>query len=169
MSITRSIVIAAAAALLAVPSAAVAVGPPADPGGDHRPAGTPTPPASPSTDHPTKTSNPGVAHQTSDAGSATPASETPGPDAPAATKAKAYGKRCQGQSKKHVAGEKGTAFSRCVTAMAKVASGDETSPRAACAALSHKHVAGGEKGTPFSRCVTAARKLADQPAQPAGA
>jgi hypothetical protein len=28
--------------------------------------------------------------------------------------AKAYGKYCQGESKKHVKGEKGTAFSRCV-------------------------------------------------------
>ena len=34
--------------------------------------------------------------------------------------AKAYGKYCQGESKKHVAGETGTAFSRCVKAAAKL-------------------------------------------------
>jgi hypothetical protein len=34
--------------------------------------------------------------------------------------AKAYGKYCQGESKKHVKGEKGTAFSRCVKAAAKL-------------------------------------------------
>ena len=34
--------------------------------------------------------------------------------------AKAYGKYCQGESKEHVKGEKGTAFSRCVKAAAKL-------------------------------------------------
>ncbi len=34
--------------------------------------------------------------------------------------AKAYGKRCQGQSKKHVKGEKGTPFSRCVKGVAQM-------------------------------------------------
>ena len=34
--------------------------------------------------------------------------------------AKAYGKYCQGESKKHVKGEKGTEYSRCVTAVAKL-------------------------------------------------
>ena len=32
--------------------------------------------------------------------------------------ANAYGKRCQNASKHHVKGQKGTAFSRCVTAAA---------------------------------------------------
>jgi hypothetical protein len=82
----------------------------------------------------------------------------PGPSAPASTKAKAYGKNCQGFSKKHVAGQKGTPFSQCVTAMAKATHG--TSPKAACKTLSKKHVKG-EKGTPFSRCVVAAAKLKD--------
>ncbi len=86
----------------------------------------------------------------------------PGPKAGKASKAKAYGKYCMGQSKKHVKGEKGTAFSRCVTAMAKV-SRDETkkgqsAPRRACKDLSKKH-AKGEKGTAFSRCVVNAQKL----------
>ena len=80
------------------------------------------------------------------------------PGTPPAANAKAYGKLCQGESKKHVAGEKGTPFSQCVTAMAKVASGQTDSPKQACKGLSKKHVAG-EKGTPFSRCVAAAAKL----------
>ena len=72
------------------------------------------------------------------------------------SQAKAYGRYCQNQSKQHVAGQKGTPFSQCVTAMAKAAHGK--APKSACAALSKKHVAG-EKGTPFSRCVVAAAQL----------
>jgi hypothetical protein len=86
------------------------------------------------------------------------ASDPPGPKAPLPAKAKAYGHYCQNQSKKHVAGQKGTPFSQCVTAMAKLASGQTNSPKAACSALSKKHVAG-EKGTPYSRCVAAGAKL----------
>ena len=84
----------------------------------------------------------------------------PGPSASSETKAKAYGKNCQGQSKKHVAGQKGTPFSRCVTAMAKVATG-KANPTTACKTLSSKHVAG-QKGTPYSRCVVAAAQLHKQ-------
>jgi hypothetical protein len=83
---------------------------------------------------------------------------TPGPAAPAATKAKAYGRYCAKQSRRHVAGQKGTPFSQCVTAMAKLAKGTTKSPVRACKALSRKHVAG-TRGTPFSRCVVAAAKL----------
>jgi hypothetical protein len=150
MSIARSIVAVLAAALLAVPPAAIAVGRPPVPGNGHRPAGTPAP----SADTP--------------AASTPRAAGTPGPGAPASAKAKAYGKLCQGESKKHVAGAKGTAFSRCVTAMAKAASGEAKTARDACAGLSHKHTAGGH-GTPFSRCVVAAAKVVDRPAAPAGA
>jgi hypothetical protein len=82
----------------------------------------------------------------------------PGPNASLPAKAKAYGRYCQNQSKRHVAGQKGTPFSQCVTAMAKLASGQTSSPRRACVALSKKHVAGGT-GTPFSRCVVAGAKL----------
>jgi hypothetical protein len=85
-------------------------------------------------------------------------SGTPGPDASAAAKAKAYGVHCQGESKKHVAGQKGTPFSQCVTAMAKLATGTTTSPKLACKSLSHKRVAG-QKGTPYSQCIKAAAKL----------
>ncbi len=83
---------------------------------------------------------------------------TPGPSAGLPAQAKAYGKYCQGESKKHVDGQKGTPFSLCVTAMAKLANGSTDSPQAACKAESKKHVKG-EKGTPFSRCVSAAAKL----------
>jgi hypothetical protein len=115
-------------------------------------AGDP-PPGSPSGDHSQANSHPAVTQ--------TPTAQTPpGPSASAETKAKAYGKNCQGQSKKHVAGQKGTPFSQCVTAMARVAT-THTNPTTACKALSKKHVAG-QKGTPYSRCVVAAAKLHEQ-------
>ncbi len=89
---------------------------------------------------------------------------TPGPGAPLPEKAKAYGRYCQGESKKHVAGQPGTDFSRCVTAMAKAANHPSMSPGQACKGESKKHVKG-EKGTAFSRCVTAAAKLRHDQAQ----
>jgi hypothetical protein len=82
----------------------------------------------------------------------------PGPKAGLPAQAKAYGRYCQGKSKKHVKGEKGTEFSRCVRAMAKAATNEDLSPGQACKGLSKKHVKGG-KGTEFSRCVKAAAKL----------
>jgi hypothetical protein len=85
-------------------------------------------------------------------------SVTPGPSATLPAKAKAYGFYCQGESKKHIDGQKGTPFSQCVTAMAKLANGSTDNPSKACAGESKKHVKG-EKGTPFSRCVSAAAKL----------
>jgi hypothetical protein len=84
--------------------------------------------------------------------------EHPGPEASLPAKAKAYGRYCKGQSKKHVQGQEGTPFSQCVTAMAKLANGQVGSPKQACKALSKRHVAG-EPGTPFSRCVKGAKKL----------
>jgi hypothetical protein len=93
-----------------------------------------------------------------------PAHPTPGPKSPLPEKAKAYGVYCRGFSKKHVKGEKGTPFSRCVTAMAKAASSEGTTPREACQGFSKKHVAG-EKGTPFSRCVAAAARVKKAQAQ----
>lgn len=84
--------------------------------------------------------------------------ETPGPGASLPEKAKAYGVYCKSESRKHVKGEKGTAFSRCVTAMAKAAKDDRVSARQACKGLSKKHVKG-EKGTAFSRCVKAAAQM----------
>ena len=71
----------------------------------------------------------------------------------------AYGFYCQGQSKKHVKGQKGTPFSQCVHAMKQLANGTETNPAKACAGLSKKHIPHGSKGTPFSRCVVAGAHL----------
>jgi hypothetical protein len=95
---------------------------------------------------------------TQNAATKKPGSTEPGPNASPAAKGKAYGRYCQGQSKTHVAGQKGTPFSQCVTAMAKLANGNTTSPTTACSTMSKKHVAG-QKGTPFSRCVSAGAKL----------
>jgi hypothetical protein len=129
----RIAVTIAALALAAVPALAVATQP-ANPGNGngHGPTYTPAP------------ENPGH--------------ETPPPGAGLPEKAKAYGVYCQGESKKHVAGQKGTPFSQCVTAMAKAANNAQLSPGRACKGMSHKRVKG-EKGTPFSRCVKAAAKL----------
>jgi hypothetical protein len=70
----------------------------------------------------------------------------------------AYGVHCKGFSKKHVKGEKGTPFSRCVKAMARADKNDKLKPKKACKGLSKKHVKG-QKGTPFSRCVKAVAKM----------
>jgi hypothetical protein len=70
-----------------------------------------------------------------------------------APKGKAYGYYCRGESKKHVKGEKGTAFSRCVKRMRLADSHENMKPKKACKGLSKKHVKGGEKGTEFSRCI----------------
>lgn len=86
------------------------------------------------------------------------ADPTPGPKASLPEKAKAYGRYCKEESREHVKGEKGTAFSRCVTRMAQAANHERMKARKACRGLSKKHVKG-EKGTEFSRCVTAAAKL----------
>lgn len=80
-----------------------------------------------------------------------------------ASKAKAYGRFCQDESKKHVAGTPGTPFSKCVTDMAKLANGSATKPAKACAGESKKHVAG-QPGTPYSVCVSGGRKLLNQQA-----
>ena len=73
-------------------------------------------------------------------------------------KGRAYGRYCRGQSKKHVKGKKGTPFSRCVKAMARLDDGDVRNPAKACKGLSKKHVKG-KKGTPFSRCVSSGARL----------
>jgi hypothetical protein len=108
-------------------------------------------------------SNPGSSHVPTGATGATGTTGATGPGnshrpSNLPTNAKAYGFYCQKESKKHVAGQKGTPFSQCVTAMAKLAHGDTNNPAKACAKESKKHVAG-QKGTPFSQCVSAAAKL----------
>jgi hypothetical protein len=95
---------------------------------------------------------------------------TPGPSASLPAQAKAYGKFCQGQSKKRsdaAPGTKGTPFSQCVVAMAKLATGRTDSPREACKALSKSRsdAPEGMKGTPFSQCVVGGAKLLRQKAQ----
>jgi hypothetical protein len=101
--------------------------------------------------------NQGTTHPENQGKSHFPAT-TPGPSAGLPAKAKAYGFYCQGESKKHVDGQKGTPFSQCVTAMAKLANGNTDNPSKACAGESKKRVEG-QKGTPFSKCVSAAAKL----------
>jgi hypothetical protein len=125
--------------------------------------------ADPPAGTPDKDNNPGAVHKpdspppSSDGSKHKPA--TPGPRAGLPAKAKAYGRYCKDESKKHVEGEKGTPFSQCVTAMAKLASGKASSPRKACSELSKKHTAD-EKGTPFSRCASnGAKLLREQKAQ----
>lgn len=73
-------------------------------------------------------------------------------------KGKAHGYHCKGQSKKHVKGEKGTAFSRCVKALARADKNPNLHPKKACKALSKKHVKG-QKGTPFSQCVKGVNQM----------
>ncbi|HLM09126.1 MAG TPA: hypothetical protein VK307_05420 [Thermoleophilaceae bacterium] len=87
--------------------------------------------------------------------------DTPGPKAGLPAKAKAYGRYCQNESKKRsdaAEGTKGTPFSQCVTAMAKLAKDKTDSPRKACKTLS-KERAEGAKGSPFSICVKGGAKL----------
>jgi hypothetical protein len=123
-------------ALGAAPAIALANGP-----GDH-PTG---PPSGTGTGTTTAPSNP---HKPS----------TPGPSSGLPAKAKAYGRYCQGESKKHVAGTRGTPFSKCVTDMAKLAHGAAHNPAVACKDESKKHVAG-QHGTPYSQCVSGGKQL----------
>ena len=140
--------VTAALALSTAPAFALPSQAPSHPGKGHPPATTPVgPPSS------TPPDNRGTAHR--------PA--TPGPKASPPAKAKAYGRYCKDQSRKHVKGERGTPFSKCVTAMAKLANGSTTNPRTACKDESKKHVKG-EQGTPFSKCVSAGAKLLEEQA-----
>src|SRR4051812_26069022 len=45
------------------------------------------------------------------------------------------GQYCQGVSKTHIAGQKGTPFSQCVKAMAQINKKPDTAPSQACAGL----------------------------------
>jgi len=134
MTRSRWFIPAAVSAALSIACMAPASSIGAGQGAEHRASGT--------------TTNPSSTHSPS----------TPGPHATLPAKAKAYGVYCRSESKKHVAGQKGTPFSQCVTAMAKLASGTTTNPAKACATESKKHVAG-THGTPYSQCVSAAAKL----------
>jgi len=85
----------------------------------------------------------------------------PGPGAGQAEKARAYGRYCKGQSKKHVKGQAGTPFSQCVTAMARAATNKKLPAQKACSGLSKEHVKG-QKGTSFSHCVVGVGELRKQ-------
>jgi hypothetical protein len=138
MNLNRIAVSAAVLALSVAPAIALA-SQPDNPGNGQGPP-TSVPPTNQGTQHnPNGTGN-----------------NTPGPNASLPTKAKAYGKYCQGESKQHVAGTPGTPFSKCVTDMAKAAHG--TNPTTACKNESKKHVKG-QKRTPYSLCVSGAAKL----------
>jgi hypothetical protein len=80
-----------------------------------------------------------------------------------APKGHAYGYYCRGESKKHVKGEKGTAFSRCVKAMARADKNDNLNAKKACKALSKKHVKS-VKGTPFTKCVQGVNQMRSEEA-----
>ena len=144
-ALRKVLVLAGLLALCAAPALALPSQAPSNQGTSH----APTTPAGPPSDVPPD--NQGTAN----------ADSTPGPHASLPEKAKAYGFYCQDQSKKHTEGQTGTAFSRCVTAMAKLATGQTSSPRRACHTESRHHKKG-EKGTPFTRCVKAGAKLLGQ-------
>lgn len=76
---------------------------------------------------------------------------------PTPSQQRAFGKFCQGESKK-VKAVRGTEFSDCVRDMAKLAHHKTSDPRTACKDESKTHVKG-EKGTAFSRCVVAGNRL----------
>lgn len=151
MTINKILATAVAAALFA---AAPAGALPSQATNDQRTAHAPRTPTDgdhPGRGHPTGEHNPGT--ERSAHGDAT---DTPAPNARA--QRKAHGTYCAEQSKRHVKGQKGTPFSQCVTAMAKLANGRTDAPRTACEDLSKKRVEG-QRGTPFSLCVVAGAKL----------
>lgn len=143
---TKTAVLSGALALMASPAMALPSQVPSNSGTAHIPSNQGTSRAPSGTLG--GSNNPGVANQPN----------APGPSATLPAKAKAYGKYCQNESKTHVAGTPGTPFSKCVTAMAKLASGTTRNPRTACKGESKEHVAG-TPGTPFSKCVSDGAKL----------
>ena len=137
--------------LMAAPASAAPTSNSTDnPGTSHRPAVTPS-----------ATTNPGVQHRPAPVG----------PNASLPAKARAYGVHCKGESRKRsdaAPGTRGTPYSQCVTAMAKLATGRVSNPRTACAGLSKKRSDAGPdtRGTPYSQCVVrGARLLRQQRAQ----
>src|SRR3954447_3199960 len=71
------------------------------------------------------------------------------------------GQYCKGMSKKHIPGQKGTPFSQCVTAMAKINKHQSLAPSQACASLKtfkgKKNKAKATKA--FKSCIQAGKKL----------
>lgn len=121
--VTTAALLAAVAALLAAPTAL---------------AGKPGNPGSPKNDKGKQTS---ASHTQSN-------QNVPDPGT-ALSKRKAYGFYCKNASQTHVAGQSGTAFTQCVNAMAKAATGQASTPKAACTGVGKQH----------GQCVAAAAKL----------
>src|SRR4051812_11786902 len=73
------------------------------------------------------------------------------------------GQFCKGQnlSKKHIPGQKGTPFSQCVTAMAKLQRNDSLSPAQACVSLKKAKGKAAKKAAKqaFNKCVAAGNDL----------
>jgi uncharacterized protein YjhX (UPF0386 family) len=67
-----------------------------------------------------------------------------------------------------VKGEKGTAFSKCVKAMAQADKNEKVTAKKACKELSKKHVKG-QKGTPFSICVKGVAQMRKEETATVGA
>ena len=128
-------------------------GKPSSPGNSGNPGKPSSPGNSGNSGNPGKPSSPvnSAAHRA-------PTRQRPAPDATPAAKAKAYGRWCQNQSKQYVAGQAGTQFRLCLTAMAKLATAVTNAPWTACRLLSRKHISG-QTGSPFSRCVIAGTRL----------
>ncbi len=78
--------------------------------------------------------------------------------ASSAARAPGYAALCRDQSRTRIAGTRATPYSRCVGAMAKLASGQTRSARKACRALSRTRPAGAKR-SPYARCLLAAAKL----------
>lgn len=86
----------------------------------------------------------------------TPALATAQGGAPTTSNGHGWGKACQGESKQHTKGTKGTPFSDCVKAFAKAANGSNKTARALCKTeFQFSHHMKGQKGTPFADCVHA--------------
>src|SRR5213592_736663 len=100
----KAALLASGLALVVSPAVALASGSPSNPGAPDN-QGTQT----------------AAANKPSDTGQ-------PGPGATLPAKARAYGRYCQGQSKTHVAGQKGTPFSQCVAAGAKLLKNQHNTP-----------------------------------------
>jgi hypothetical protein len=115
---TTTIALTMALALPAVPAFALPAQIPSNSGTAHVPDNQGTQRAP---DNPGPPASPGKADPSAQ-------SASPGPGASASSKAKAYGKYCADQSKKHVAGQKGTPFSLCVSAAAKLLRDREEPP-----------------------------------------
>ncbi len=86
------------------------------------------------------------------------ASASPAHAATTSADTRAFGKSCQTQSKKRLAGLKSTSFSRCVTAMSRLARGQSRSALIACASLSRKPSRYARRSA-FAKCVVAGRRL----------